>query len=137
MAKHDGIKLPKRVAGIKIPKVIRKGPIGQFLNSRAGQVVLAETIVAAAAAFTAVKADPDSATGETLRHPVEGARRAGHAVAATGVNETERLAHAFREASRAFRDALQQDSFFAVWRDDDADDGSKAKKKSYADAKLH
>lgn len=36
------LKLPKRIAGIKIPKTIRKGPVGEFMSSPAGQLVIAE-----------------------------------------------------------------------------------------------
>ena len=137
MSKQVDFKLPKRVAGIKIPKVIRKGALGHFLNSKAGQLVLAETLLAAAAAFTAAKAD--TTVGDTVRHPVDNARRAGHALADAGANESDRLAHAFREAGRAFREALQDRDFFAVWRDDLSDDAPKAKKKSSsrADSGLH
>jgi hypothetical protein len=134
MAKHHGIKLPKRVAGVKIPKVIRKGPLGQFLNSGAGQLVLAETLVAAAAAFTAAKAD-EVPLGETVRHPVDSVRRVGHAMATAGAGESERLAHAFREAGRAFREALHGDGL-PPWQD--LDDTPRAKKKSSSRASsLH
>jgi hypothetical protein len=111
MAKHTKqakFKLPKRIAGVKIPKVIRKGPLGHFLNSNAGQLILAETAVAMAAAFTAVKADEDSSVADTLRHPVDGARRLGSAVLDASTDEGDRLTHAFREAARAFRDALHE-----------------------------
>lgn len=107
MAKHGKIKLPKRVAGVKIPKAVRKGPITHFLNSGAGQLLIAETLVAAAAAFTAVKADESGKVAETLKHPVDSMRRAGEAVAGAGAGESERLAHAFRTACRAFVEALR------------------------------
>lgn len=128
MAKKAKFKLPKRVAGVKIPKVIRKGPLGHFLNSSAGQRVLAEMLVAAAAAFTAVKADEDGAVGETLRHPVDSARRAGEAVAEAGSNESERLAHAFRAAGKAFRDSLREAAYLP-WHELPVA-GARAKKKS-------
>lgn len=131
MAKQASVKLPKRVAGVKIPKAVRKGPIGHFLKSSAGQLVIAETLLAAAAAFTAAKAD--TTVGDAVRHPVDNVRRAGHAMASAAArgHESERLSHAFREAARAFREALQDDSFFAVWRDEVSDEETpKAKKKS-------
>jgi hypothetical protein len=128
--KHAKFKLPKRVAGVKIPKVIRKGPLPAFLNSGAGQLILAEMIVAIAAAFTAAKTDEDSPVGEGLRHPVEGARRVANAVIGAGADENERLAHAFRAAGVAFRDALQGRD--EAWHDrlDSTDDPAPAKKKS-------
>lgn len=33
--------LPKRIGGVKIPKHIRRGVLGQFLASPAGQAVIA------------------------------------------------------------------------------------------------
>jgi hypothetical protein len=133
MAKKVKIKLPKRVAGLKIPKVVRKGPIGEFLNSGAGQTLLAETLVAAAAVFTAAKTDEDSPVAEGLRHPVEGARRVSHAVSDAGSDQTARLAYAFKEASRAFREALQNGNA-AAWeeRPETLSEEAGAKKKSSA-----
>ncbi|HEY0963598.1 MAG TPA: hypothetical protein VGE69_14700 [Pseudomonadales bacterium] len=121
MAKHGKIKIPKRVAGVKIPKPIRKGAIGHFLNSRAGQLVIAETLVAAAAAFTAVKADDTGKVADTLKNPVDSIRRAGEAVAGASANEGERFAHAFRAACRAFVDALR-DGEGTSWRAPVAED---------------
>jgi hypothetical protein len=130
MAKKVKIKLPKRVAGLKIPKVVRKGPIGQFLNSGAGQVLLGETLVAAAAIFTATKTDEDSPVAEGLRHPVDSTRRLSHALSDAGSDQTERLAYAFKEAGRAFREALQNGKA-AAWeeRGTTLSDDAGAKKK--------
>ena len=124
MAKHK-MKLPKRIAGIKIPKVIRKGALGHFLNSNAGQLVVAETLTALAAAFTASKVD-DMSVGENLRHPVKGGRRVGHLLAAAGSDQSERLTHAFRQAGKAFHDALHE-ADEAVWHSEREEH---AKKKS-------
>lgn len=131
MPKHDKIKLPKRVAGIKIPKVIRKGPLGEFLKSHAGQVILAEAIVATAAIFTASKADGESAVAEGLKHPVEGVERLGRAMALTTSDHSERLTQAFRTAGRAFREALHE-GYANVWQDrrDIGADEAPARKKS-------
>ena len=138
MAKQAGIKLPKRLAGIKIPKAVRKGPLGQFLNSHAGQVILAEAVVAAAAVFTAAKADEDSPVADGLRHPVEGARHLGQVVAMTSADHSERLAHACHAAGRAFREALRE-GYSTAWRDEratasaageDDDEAARTKKKS-------
>jgi hypothetical protein len=121
MAKKMKIKLPKRVAGVKIPKVIRKGPVGEFLNSGAGQVILAETLVAAAALFTASKTDD--------------VRRLGKSVAGSSVDQTERLSRACKAAGQAFRNALQGDDA-EVWEatPEPAPVKSKTKKKSSARA---
>jgi hypothetical protein len=66
--------------------------VGDFLNSSGGQVVLAEIVMAAAGAFAARGAAGGGA-GETI----------GQASA--------RLTHACTEAVRAFRAALDDESF--------------------------
>jgi hypothetical protein len=54
------IKIPRKLAGVKIPKALRKGPVGQFVNSSAGQLLIAEAIAVAIAALAARR----TATGE-------------------------------------------------------------------------
>jgi hypothetical protein len=117
MAKKLKIKLPKRVAGVKIPKTVRKGPVSDFLNSSAGQIVIAEALVAAAGAFAIRNTDPDSPAGSALRHPVEGAKRAGrvtaHGAATAKVRareQAERLSFALGEAVKTFRAAMEQEA---------------------------
>jgi hypothetical protein len=111
MAKR--LKVPKRIAGVKIPKAIRKGPVGDFLNSSAGQVLVAEAVLAAGGALAAGRTDPRSPAGKTLRHPLRQLKRAtraamherGHATDALA-DGRERLAFALSEAVAAFRAAL-------------------------------
>ena len=50
MAKSK-IKVPKRVAGVKIPKSVRKGPVMDFVNSSTGRLLIAEALTAALAVF--------------------------------------------------------------------------------------
>lgn len=105
MAKKLKIKLPKRIAGVKIPKTVRKGPIGEFLNSGAGQVVIAQALVGAAAAFTAGKSE--GKVGDFVRHPLFQSRHAARKLAKVGSDESERLLFALREAMRAFQAAME------------------------------
>jgi hypothetical protein len=59
MTKSDTLKLPKRIAGVKVPKVLRRpGTIVDFLNSPVGRLVLAEALIAAAAALKNYKHMP-------------------------------------------------------------------------------
>ena len=69
MAKKDGsVKLPKKIAGVKIPKTVRKGAIAEFLGSKAGQKLVAEVVTAAVGALVVKKqAQPGSATRKTAR----------------------------------------------------------------------
>jgi hypothetical protein len=107
MAKKLKLKLPKRVAGVKIPKSIRKGPVGQFLNSGAGQILIAEALVAAAGALAVSSSDPNSRVGDMVRHPIDATRRAGRHAKRAGAQHAERMSYALQEAARAFRDAME------------------------------
>jgi hypothetical protein len=110
-------KVPKRIAGVRIPKKIRKGPIGQFLCSRTGQAMMAEALVIAGGALAANRAtQPGSATNEFLSSSGRKLKRASRAVAGKGADAqqfmgiaTERLAYAGVEAMKAFRRALTGD----------------------------
>lgn len=54
MAKSGKAKLPKTVAGLKVPKVLRKsGMLETLVGSHAGRQILADALVAAAAAAAA------------------------------------------------------------------------------------
>jgi hypothetical protein len=104
------VKVPKRIAGFKIPKTVRKGPVVDFLNSSGGQVLIAEALLLAARSFAGKRVDPDSPVGEFINHPVEKTKEAavsGKAAAQRARNgASAKLAHAFEEGMRAFRAAL-------------------------------
>lgn len=100
------IKLPKRIAGIKIPKGIRKGPVVKFLNSPPGQVVLAQALLVIGGAFAVDKArDNDGAL-----HPLDTLKEAGRDVGKRAEFAGSKLTHAFAAAARAFREAMESDS---------------------------
>src|SRR5688572_12021179 len=108
------IKLPKRLAGVKIPKVVRKGPINDFLNSTGGQLLLAQAALAAITLFTAKQATGQSAS-EVLAHPVDSLKKTGKKAAARAgqaqdelARSSARLRFAFEEGVRAFREALAE-----------------------------
>lgn len=46
------LKIPKRIAGLKIPKAVRKGPAGKFLKSSAGQLLVAQALLVSESAST-------------------------------------------------------------------------------------
>src|SRR5688572_25378605 len=109
------VKVPKRIAGVKIPKTVRKGPVVDLLNSSGGQVLIAEALLLVAGSYAAKRVDPDSPVREFIHHPVEKAKEAalsGKATAQRAGNGTaevsKRLAHAFEEGIRAFRAALSE-----------------------------
>ena len=110
--------LPKRIAGVKVPKAVRKGRLGELLASQTGQALLAEAVLAAGAAGATKKAgdavadkvgdatQPDALRGfaddfaQRLRSGGSGGKDAGAAGAV--------LAVALGEAARAFVKALNE-----------------------------
>src|SRR5687768_13667400 len=107
MAKR--VKLPKRIAGVKVPKAVRKGPVVDFLSSSGGQVLLAEVLAVIAGAYAVKKTDPDSPVGEFIRNPVKGAKKATRSMRTANGVAASRLSNAFSEAVQAFRRALSED----------------------------
>src|SRR5687767_14848737 len=103
-------KLPKRILGVKVPKQIRKGPLGQFLASSGGQVVVVEALLAAAAFYGARRIDPDTSVGKTLRHPLDGLR-AGRDWSR---GASDRFARALRAGAQSFRETYQEPGAGAV-----------------------
>ena len=92
------IKVPKRVAGMKIPKM-RKGPVMDFVNSSAGRLLIAEALGAALAVFAYKNVDSD--TGRRIK---EGTRDAEAVLR----RNTARLSFAFSEAVRVFASIVAQ-----------------------------
>ena len=79
MAKGKASKLPKRIAGVKVPKFLRDpGTIEQLINSPVGRVVLAEALIAAATALKNYKP-----VAEAAGHVTEMVEHAGSAAAET------------------------------------------------------
>ena len=87
---------PKRIAGIRIPDAARKGFVVRFLNSSAGQVLLAEAIVLVSGALGARK----------RRSPATS--RSGHGARVTIEEALTRLSYAGFVAMKAFRVALAE-----------------------------
>ena len=78
-SKRGAIKAPKQVAGVKIPKSVRKGSLAAFLSTPIGQAVIASAVLSAR---DALAENPD------------------------GLSETT-LKFAFSEAGKVFADAIR------------------------------
>ena len=87
-------KLPKTIAGVKIPKAIRRARLGKFVASPGGQKMLAEALLMAGAAVVG---------RETLAE-TKGGGLAGGAASAVA---HRRLPQAFAAAIEAFKAALE------------------------------
>lgn len=90
--------LPKRIAGVKVPKSVRNGPIGEALASPTGQAVIAEVITAAASAKQ----------GDKLVDLADRLRSSGEAKAGKASEESGAVVYAMGEAARTFVDALNR-----------------------------
>ena len=95
MSKRKKLKLPKRIAGVKIPKAARKGPVADFINSSGGQVLLAEALVPAAGVFGVRRLE--TSTGDSAQDIRENLAEA-----------SARLSYACSQARKAFRAALAE-----------------------------
>jgi hypothetical protein len=99
------IKLPKRIAGIKMPKGIRKGAVVKFLNTPPGQVVLAQALLVIGGAFAVEKTRDDDGTSNPLDALKVARRDIGKRADITGA----KLTRAFAAAAHAFRDVMEND----------------------------
>lgn len=98
-------RLPKRIAGVKVPKALRRGQLGQLLASPVGQAILIESVVRMGEHMLS----RESATGAALR---EAAGRPGAAAAGLGdqaAQQSSQVVYAMRRAARTFIDCMQED----------------------------
>jgi hypothetical protein len=104
MAKKSKAKLPKTIAGVKVPRAVRASNLlDELLNSPLGREILAEAIVAAAGAAASVlmkkrpRADQVAQAGETIVDTGAEAASATKELAQTAVGAvTEVVADAAR-----------------------------------------
>ena len=100
--------IPKRIAGVKVPKKVRKGRFGELLASKTGQAVIAQAILGAGAVAAGLKAK-DSPKVRAA------AKDAQHKIADTAQGATDStaqagsaFAYALGEAARSFAEALRR-----------------------------
>jgi hypothetical protein len=95
--------LPKRIAGVKVPKSVRRGRLGALLASPLGQELLAGAVVAGSGVLAAHKAKHDPAA----RHLAAKVKHGADESARDAAEASSLLAHALGEAARSFAEALQ------------------------------
>lgn len=123
-AKGSAGGLPKRIAGVKVPKAMRKGRFGALLTSPVGVKLMTDAIEAGVVFATRKGAKKGSPVRTFAEHPVTSARLAAYSAADLvaglkhgaadragsalhGAEDAgDRLGHAFAEAARAFAAAL-------------------------------
>lgn len=106
MAKKSKSLLPKTIAGLKVPKAVRKGQFGEMLASPTGQKLLAQAILAVgSAAAASARKIKDSDAVEGAQGKLNDRKAAAKAVAA---DASGALVYALGEAVRSFTDALHR-----------------------------
>lgn len=98
--------LPKRIAGVKVPKGLRKGRAGQFLASPLGVALVSEAAVAAGTWAASRQARPGSAARRFADHPLASLAHLAEDARVRGAASSEALHEAFAAASAAFTDTL-------------------------------
>lgn len=100
--------LPKRIAGVKVPKAVRRGRFADLLASRQGQALIAEAILGAGAVAAGLKAKDDPKVRRVAKDAKDSLVNAGDD-AVTGVGAAgATLAYALAEGARAFAEALRR-----------------------------
>ena len=124
MAKKRKNAIPKRIAGMKVPKGLRKGRVGQLLASPVGQALIVGAVARAGETLIGRAPRPGSADGKAAAQSQgaqfqaaqsQGAQsqaaQAQAAVAAFSPGAGESSAafvYALRQAARAFVTAMQE-----------------------------
>lgn len=108
MAKKNRNFLPKKIAGVKVPKSVRKGRFGELLASPAGQALLAEAVMAIGAIAGAKKVADDPNARDKLADVADSVRHAGKHAKHKAPELSGAVAYALGEAARSFAEALHR-----------------------------
>jgi hypothetical protein len=101
--------IPKRIAGVKVPKKVRKGRFGELLASKTGQALIAQAILGAGAVAAGLKAtDEPKLRGAAKRAKARFAGKTDGAGGAASAAVGAALAYAVGEAARTFAEALSR-----------------------------
>ncbi|MFC3069913.1 hypothetical protein [Phenylobacterium soli] len=134
MSKKKKNFLPKTIAGVKVPKAVRKGRLGELIASPAGQAAIAEAVMAVGAVAGAkkVKDSPKarSALAEVADRLRDGAGDASHKTGKAASVASGAIAYALGEAARSFAEALQR-------HDRDADAEAPASAEGWTERSAH
>ena len=99
------IKVPKRIAGVKVPKPLRRG-LQDLARTQNGKTVLAEALVTAAGLLAAREAQPGSKARAIVAENAPRVKAQGKQLAAGAQAWTDN-ATALREAAHAFTESLR------------------------------
>jgi hypothetical protein len=104
MARKSKTLLPKRIGKVKVSKSVRKGALGDFLASKAGQALIAEAVLAVGAMAGAKIAKTELKKSRKVQGAVAAAKTKGREAG----EATATLTYALGEAVRSFSEALHR-----------------------------
>lgn len=108
MAKKSKGLLPKRIAGVKVPKKVRKGRFGELLASKTGQALIVQAIIAAGAVAGAKKAAGDPKARGAIADLAGKVKSAGEDAGDQVAETSSAVTYALGEAARTFAEALHR-----------------------------
>ena len=100
-------KVPKRIAGVKIPKALRRG-LRDLAASQNGRTVLVEALAAAGTALAATQAQPGSTTRKAAAKKAPKVSAAADELREKASDARAATVAALEDAARSFTDALRR-----------------------------
>lgn len=105
MAKKSKNAVPKRIAGVKVPKKVRKSALGRILSRPEVLETLTAAGLAAASGMMAKReVGRDTPVGRALETANDRIKAAAHG----GSDASQQFAYALGEAARSFSEAMRQ-----------------------------
>lgn len=101
--------VPKRIAGVKVPKPVRRG-LRRLADSQDGKRVIAEALLAAGAALVAHQAQPGSESRRLATGAAKKMKGKASTASAATAFRAGALASAFGQATQAFAAALSREA---------------------------
>lgn len=105
MAKKN--KVPKKIAGVKLPKPLRRG-LRDMAASQNGRTVLMEAVAAAGAALAAAQSQPGSKTRRLAAKKGPEVKARGRDLRRQAEDARSATAAALADAARSFTEALRR-----------------------------
>ena len=99
-------KVPRTIAGVKLPKALRRG-LRDLAASQNGRTVLVEALAAAGAALAATQAKPGSKTRKLAADKASKASAAAEELRSKAAEARSATVTALENAARSFTEALR------------------------------
>jgi hypothetical protein len=100
--------IPKRIAGVRVPRAVRKGRFGDLLASKTGQALIAQAILGAGAVAAGMKVKDSPKVREMAQGAKDKIADVGQDATRGTAQTTSTLAYALGEAAKTFAEALRR-----------------------------